>query len=82
MAVDPAAAKPENQSLEPSLLLRARAHLFPEVSPMLAYLVLLLAVLSRVLPHAFHAVSWNFTAVGGSLLFFWIADEGNCVGYS
>jgi hypothetical protein len=37
---------------------------------MLAYLVLLLAVLSRVLPHAFHAVSWNFTAVGGGLLFF------------
>ena len=37
---------------------------------MLAYLVLLLAVLSRVLPHAFHASSWNFTAVGGGLLFF------------
>ena len=37
---------------------------------MLAYLVLLLAVLSRILPHAFHAVSWNFTAVGGGLLFF------------
>lgn len=37
---------------------------------MLAYLVLLLAVLSRVLPHAFHAASWNFTAVGGGLLFF------------
>jgi hypothetical protein len=37
---------------------------------MLAYLVLLLAVLSRILPHAFHAVGWNFTAVGGSLLFF------------
>jgi hypothetical protein len=37
---------------------------------MAAYLVLLLAVLSRILPHAFHAVSWNFTAVGGSLLFF------------
>jgi hypothetical protein len=35
-----------------------------------AYLVLLLAVLSRILPHAFHAVSWNFTALGGSLLFF------------
>src|ERR1700677_3026195 len=43
---------------------------FPEVSPMLAYLVLLLAVLSSVLPHAFHAASWNFTAVGGGLLFF------------
>jgi hypothetical protein len=37
---------------------------------MLAYLVLLLAVLSRILPHAFHEVSWNFTAVGGGLLFF------------
>jgi hypothetical protein len=37
---------------------------------MSAYLVLLLAVLSRVLPHAFHAVNWNFTALGGSLLFF------------
>ena len=37
---------------------------------MLAYLVLLAAVLSRILPHAFHAVSWNFTALGGGLLFF------------
>jgi hypothetical protein len=37
---------------------------------MAAYLVLFLAVLSRILPHAFHAVSWNFTAVGGGLLFF------------
>jgi hypothetical protein len=37
---------------------------------MLAYFVLLLAVLSRILPHAFHAVGWNFTAVGGGLLFF------------
>jgi len=38
---------------------------------MAAYLVLLLAVLSRILPHAwFHAVSWNFTALGGGLLFF------------
>ena len=37
---------------------------------MAAYLVLLLAVLSRILPHAFHEVSWNFTAVGGGLLFF------------
>jgi hypothetical protein len=41
-----------------------------EVHAMSAYLVLLLAVLSRVLPHAFHAVNWNFTALGGSLLFF------------
>jgi hypothetical protein len=37
---------------------------------MLAYIVLLLAVLSRVLPHALHAASWNFTALGGGLLFF------------
>jgi len=37
---------------------------------MLAYLVLLVAVLSRVLPHFFHAASWNFTAIGGGLLFF------------
>ncbi len=32
---------------------------------MIAYLVLLLAVVSRVVPH-----SWNVTAVGGSLLYF------------
>jgi hypothetical protein len=37
---------------------------------MSAYIVLILAVLSRILPHAFHTVSWNFTAVGGGLLFF------------
>jgi hypothetical protein len=37
---------------------------------MSAYLVLLFAVLSRILPHAFHATSVNITAVGGSLLFF------------
>ena len=42
---------------------------------MLAYLVLLLAVLSRLLPSFFHATTlsygaWNFTAVGGGLLFF------------
>lgn len=37
---------------------------------MSAYLVLLLAVLSRILPHAFHATGMNITAVGGSLLFF------------
>ncbi len=35
-----------------------------------AYLVLLLAVLSRILPHAFHSTGWNFTAIGGGLLFF------------
>jgi hypothetical protein len=32
---------------------------------MIAYLVLLLAIASRVVPH-----TWNITAVGGSLLFF------------
>ncbi len=37
---------------------------------MAAYLVLLFAVLSRILPHAFGLVGLNFTAVGGSLLFF------------
>ena len=37
---------------------------------MFAYLVLLLAVLSRFLPHALHGVGLNFTAVGGGLLFF------------
>lgn len=37
---------------------------------MLATIVLLLAVLSRILPHAFHAQAWNFTAIGGGLLFF------------
>ena len=37
---------------------------------MSAYFVLLLAVLSRILPHAFHATSVNFTAVGGGLLYF------------
>jgi hypothetical protein len=37
---------------------------------MAAYLVLLLAVLSRILPHAFSTTSVGFTAVGGGLLFF------------
>ena len=37
---------------------------------MAAYLVLLVAVLSRVLPNAFHATGMGFTAVGGGLLFF------------
>ena len=37
---------------------------------MSAYLALLLAVLSRILPHTFHATGMNITAVGGSLLFF------------
>lgn len=46
---------------------------------MLAYIVLLLAVISRLLPPAFHAVSWNFTALGGGLLFFG-SRMGNGIG--
>ena len=37
---------------------------------MLAYLILLLAAISRLLPHAMHGVGINFTAVGAGLLFF------------
>lgn len=37
---------------------------------MTAYLVLLLAALSRLVPHAMHGVGLNFTAVGAGLLFF------------
>ncbi len=37
---------------------------------MAAYLVLLLAALSRLLPHALHGHGLNFTAVGAGLLFF------------
>ncbi len=37
---------------------------------MLAYVVLLVALLSRLLPPLLHVSSMNFTAVGGSLLFF------------
>jgi hypothetical protein len=37
---------------------------------MIAYLVLVLAALSRLLPHALHGVGLNFTAVGAGLLFF------------
>lgn len=36
---------------------------------MSAMLVLLVAVLSRILPHAFHSVGWNFSFLGGGLLF-------------
>ncbi len=35
-----------------------------------AYLALLAAILSRLLPHALHGVGLNVTAVGGALLFF------------
>ncbi len=34
------------------------------------FVVLLLAALSRLVPHALHGVGLNFTAVGGGLLFF------------
>ena len=37
---------------------------------MLAYVVLLIALLSRLLPPLLHLTPMNFTAVGGSLLFF------------
>ena len=37
---------------------------------MIAYLVLIFAALSRLLPHAFHGTGLNFTAVGAGLLFF------------
>lgn len=37
---------------------------------MLAIVVLFLAALSRLIPHANHAVAFNFTAVGAGLLFF------------
>jgi len=37
---------------------------------MLAIVVLLFAALSRLVPHTFHNVAFNFTAVGAGLLFF------------
>ena len=37
---------------------------------MTAFLVLLLAALSRLFPHLMHGTGYNFTAVGGGLLFF------------
>lgn len=37
---------------------------------MIAYLVLILAALSRLVPHALHGTALNFTAVGAGLLFF------------
>lgn len=36
---------------------------------MAAYVVLILAVLSRFLPHALHTPAWGVTALGGGLLF-------------
>ena len=37
---------------------------------MLAIFVLILAALSRLVPHLLHGVAYNFTAVGAGLLFF------------
>jgi len=37
---------------------------------MLAFFVLLIAALSRLLPHVFHGMAYNFTAVGAGLMFF------------
>ena len=37
---------------------------------MIAYIVLVLAALSRLIPHALHGTGMNFTAVGAGLLFF------------
>ncbi|MGC9199587.1 MAG: DUF6580 family putative transport protein [Acidobacteriaceae bacterium] len=37
---------------------------------MVATLILVLAALSRLLPHFFHSLAFNFTAVGAGLLFF------------
>jgi hypothetical protein len=37
---------------------------------MIAYIVLILAALSRFVPHALHGTGLNFTAVGAGLLFF------------
>lgn len=37
---------------------------------MSAYFALLVAILSRILPYAFHTTSVGFTAIGGSLLYF------------
>jgi hypothetical protein len=77
--VDPGAGKTENQSSRSSARGiedraaegRALKTLDFEIEViMIAYLVLLLAVLSRILPHAFHSAGVNFTAVGGGLLYF------------
>ena len=37
---------------------------------MTAFLILILAAFSRLIPHALHGIGLNFTAVGGGLLFF------------
>ena len=38
-------------------------------SHMAAYVVLILAILSRFLPHVLHTAAWGVTALGGGLLF-------------
>jgi hypothetical protein len=68
--VDPAGRDPQNErsAVSPHRFFRwvdGRIQVI-EVS-MPAYLLLLVAVLSRLLPHAGW---WNFTAVGGALLYF------------
>jgi hypothetical protein len=40
------------------------------LTTMVAILVLVLSALSRLLPHVFHNLAFNFTAVGAGLLFF------------
>jgi hypothetical protein len=37
---------------------------------MIAYIILILAALTRLIPHALHGTGMNFTAVGAGLLFF------------
>jgi hypothetical protein len=43
---------------------------------MSAFIVLIVAAFSRVVPHALHLVGWNFTALGGGLLFFGAKMQG------
>jgi hypothetical protein len=43
---------------------------------MAAFIVLLLAAFSRLIPHALHGVGLNFTAVGAGLLFFGARRQG------
>jgi len=69
--VDPVACRPQNEksdvALPESRLPLGEAGILKSEVFMPAYLLLLVAVLSRVLPHA----GWlNFTAVGGALLYF------------
>ena len=44
---------------------------------MSAFLVLAAALLSRILPILLHSQSWNFTALGGGLLFFGSRMQGS-----